>query len=262
MTMTRKGRICQALLMGLEAIPIAFFVTPMTGRLIDIGNVFGLAIILFFFAATVFWEPLRRLLKKLWSKKAGRLLIVSFSAVLGILILYACILSAFMIGAAVNYPQSPDAVVVLGCKVGTTGNPSMMLEYRIEKAHDYLSENPDLICVASGGQGPNEALSEAQVIKNKLVEKGIDPDRILIEDKSTSTMENLEFSLNVLMDSGIQAQNIAVVTDGFHQLRASLMAKEIGVNACAVSADTRFWLVPTYWVREWLALSKWFVFGR
>lgn len=259
--MSRRGTICQALLMGLEAIVIALFVVPMTGRLLDIGNIFGLVVTLFFFAATVFWEPLRRLLKRLWRKKAGKLLIAVFAAVLGLLILYACILSAFMIGAAVNYPHDPDAVVVLGCKVGVTGNPSMMLEYRIEKAYEYLSENPDLICVASGGQGPNEALSEAQVIKNHLVDKGIAPSRILIEDKSTSTSENLEFSLSVLEDNGIQVRNIAVVTDGFHQLRASLMAEQIGVKAYAVSADTRFWLVPTYWVREWLALSYLFVFG-
>ena len=248
--------------MGLEAIVIAFFVIPMAGSLIDIGNIFGLAVSLLFFAATVFWESLLGLLKRIWSKKAGKLLIVVFAAVLGLLILYAVILSAFMIGASVNYPTEPDAVVVLGCKVGATGNPSMMLEYRIEKAYEYLSENPDLICVASGGQGANEALSEAQAIKNHLVDKGIDPSRILIEDKSTSTSENLEFSLNVLAKNGIQAENIAIVTDGFHQLRASLMAGEEGVNAYAVSADTRFWLVPTYWVREWLALSYLFVFGR
>lgn len=248
--------------MGLEAIALALFVTPMTGGLYDIGNIFGLAIAVFFLAATVFWEPLRKLLKKLWSKRWGKALLLAAGTVLGLLILYALILSSFMIGAAVNYPKAPDAVVVLGCKVGKTGNPSMMLEYRIEKAYEYLSENTEVICVASGGQGANEALSEAQVIKNKLVEKGIDPSRILMEDKSTSTMENLSFSMNVLTDNGIQAQNIALVTDGFHQLRASLMAGKIGINTYAVSADTRFWLVPTYWVREWLALSSWFVFGR
>lgn len=260
--MSRKGRIFQALLMGLEAIAIALFVTPMTGRLIDLGNIFGLAVTLFFFAATVFWEPLHKLLKRIWSRKIGKLLLSAAGTVLGLLMLYACVLSAIMIGAAVNYPREPDAVVVLGCRVGKTGNPSMMLNYRIEKAYEYLSENPDLICVASGGQGANEALSEGQVIRDKLVERGIDPSRILIEEKSTSTSENLEFSLELLEKEGIQAESVAIVTDGFHQLRAALMAKDIGVEAYAVSADTRFWLVPTYWVREWFALSHLFVFGR
>ena len=260
--MSKKGRICNALLIALEAITIAFFVIPMTGGLIDIGNILGLAATLLFFAATVFWEPLFRLLKRIWKRKPGRLAIRIGSGVLSLLVLYACVLSVIMIGAAVNYPGEPDAVIVLGCKVGVTGNPSMMLQYRIEKAYEYLSENPDLICVASGGQGANEALSEGQVIRDKLVEKGIDPSRILIEDRSTSTSENLEFSLNILTDNGIQVHNIAIVTDGFHQLRAAIMAGELGVSAYAVSADTRFWLVPTYWVREWLALSYLFVFGK
>lgn len=259
---SKKGRICNALLMALESIVMAFFITPMTGRLYDIGNILGLTITLMFFAATVFWEPLHKLLKTMWSKKWGKAIVTAFSTILSLLILYAVILSTAMVAAAVNYPKAPDAVVVLGCKVGTTGNPSMMLEYRIEKAYQYLSDNTEAICVASGGQGANEALSEALVIKNHLVEKGIDQSRILLEDRSTNTYQNLEFSLNVLAENNIQAENIAVVTDGFHQLRASLMAKDIGVNAYAVSADTRFWLVPTYWVREWLALSKWFVFGR
>lgn len=260
--MSKKGRICNALLMVPEAAAIAFFVVPMTGGLIDIGNILGLAATLLFFAATVFWEPLFRLLKRMWSKKWGKAAVTAFGSVLGLLILYAVVLSAAMVGAAVNYPREPDAVIVLGCKVGVTGNPSMMLQYRIEKAYEYLDENPELICVASGGQGANEALSEGQVIRDKLVEKGIDPSRILIEDRSTSTSENLEFSLSLLEKEGIQAQNIAIVTDGFHQLRAAVMAGELGAEAYAVSADTRFWLVPTYWVREWLALSYLFVFGK
>lgn len=248
--------------MALEAIVLALFVTPMTGRLFDIGNILGLAVTLLILAATIFWVPFRRLLKRIWSKKTGKLLLSAVGTIFGLLVLYACVLSAMMTAAALNYPYAPDAVVVLGCKVGTTGNPSMMLQYRIEKAYEYLSENPDLICVASGGQGPNEALSEGQVIRDKLVERGIDSSRILIEDRSTSTSENLEFSLDILAENRIQADNIAVVTDGFHQLRAAIMAEEMGVKAYAVSADTRFWLVPTYWVREWLALSYLFVFGR
>lgn len=260
--MSRGGTICQALLIALESMVLALFVTPMTGGLFDIGNILGLAVTLLFLSATIFWVPFRRLLKRIWSKKTGRLLLTAAGAVFSLLVLYACVLSAMMIAAASNYPQNPDAVVVLGCKVGTTGNPSMMLQYRIDKAYEYLSENPDLICVASGGQGSNEAFSEGKVIQDRLVKRGIDPSRILIEDKSTSTSENIEFSLDMLKENGIQADNIAVVTDGFHQLRAAVMAEDMGVEAYAVSAETRFWLVPTYWVREWLALSYLFVFGR
>lgn len=247
--------------MALEAVVIAFFVTPMTGKLYNIGNIFGLALALLCLAATVFWEPLRRLLKRIWSKKIGKALLSVFGAVLGLLVLYAVVLSAFMIGAAVNYPKSPDAVVVLGCKVGASGNPSLMLQDRINAAYKYLSENTQVICVASGGQGADEPFSEAQVIKDRLVERGIDPSRILIEDSSTSTSENLAFSLGIIEAHGIKAGNIAIVTDSFHQLRASMIAGDMGIGVSAVNAETRFWLVPTYWVREWFALSYQFVFG-
>ena len=246
----------------MEVAAAGLFITPMTGRLTNIGNMFGLAVALVCLAATVFWKPFCRLLKALWSKSWGKALLASAGAVLGLLVLYAIILTVLMTGAALNRPQSPDAVVVLGCKVSANGNPSLMLRDRIEAAYGYLSENQEVICVASGGQGEDEPVSEAQVIKDRLVEMGIEPSRILMEDKSSNTSENLGFSLEVLAENGVQAQSIAVVSDGFHQLRAALMAEEKGVTAYAVSADTRFWLVPTYWVREWFALSYLFVFGE
>ena len=259
--MSKKVKIYHALLMALEAIALALFIAPMSGRLYNIGNIFGFAVAFLCFAATVFWEPFRRLLKRIWSRKWGRALLSAFGTVLGLLILYAVILSVVMVSAAVNYPQDPDAVVVLGCKVGSSGNPSLMLQDRINAAYRYLTENTDVICVVSGGQGADEPSSEAQVIKDGLVENGIDPSRILLEDKSTSTRENLEFSLNILGSNGIQAKNIAIVTDGFHQLRASMIARDLDIEVSAVSADTRFWLLPTYWVREWFALSYQLVFG-
>ena len=259
--MSKKRRIYHALLMALEAIVLSLFIAPMTGRLYNLGNIFGLAVTVFCLAATVFWEPFCKLLKKMWSKRWGKALLAAAGALLGLLVFYAVVLSAFMIGAAVNYPKSPDAVVVLGCKVGANGNPSLMLQDRINAAYKYLSENTQVICVASGGQGADEPFSEAQVIKDGLVEKGIDPSRILLEDRSTSTRENLEFSLGIIEANGIKPGNIAIVTDSFHQLRASLIVGDMGIGVSAVNAETRFWLVPTYWVREWFALSYQFVFG-
>lgn len=256
------GKITRGFLIALEIAAAGFFIIPMTGRLVSLGNVFGLALSLICLGATVFWKPLFRLLKKLWSRKWGKALLLTAETILGLLVLYACILSAAMVGAAVKQPQSPDAVIVLGCKVSANGRPSLMLSRRIDAAYSYLSENQDVICVVSGGQGANEPYSEAAVMKAYLVEMGIDEQRILLEDKSTSTGENLEFSLELLRQEGIQAENIAVITDCFHQLRSAIMSDQLGAEAYAVNADTPFWLVPTYWVREWFALSQLFVFGR
>ena len=101
--------------------------------------------------------------------------------------------SLILLNAGEPPPKGVDYVVVLGAKVnGAT--PSLTLKYRIDKAYDYLRENPDTVVVASGGQGPNEGISEASAMFNRFVGKGISPERILLEDRSTSTTENLVFS--------------------------------------------------------------------
>ncbi|MDE7281518.1 MAG: YdcF family protein, partial [Ruminiclostridium sp.] len=137
----------------------------------------------------------------------------------------------------------------------------MMLRQRINAAYKYLNENPDIICVVSGGQGADEPLSEAEVMKSRLVEKGIAEDRIIAEDSSESTRQNIEFSLALLKEKDIDVTDIAIVTDGFHQLRAGLIAEEYDLKPSAVNAETPLWLVAPYWVREWFALSHRFVFG-
>lgn len=259
--MTRAGKITRVIFIAAETVAALLFMLPMTRNIIGIGNVFGLAVMLACLIATVFFSRFKAELKSLWKKKSGKILLVLSGTVLGILVLYAIILSGMMLSAILNRPGSPDAVIVLGCKVQPSGNPSLMLSKRIDAAYEYLSENEDVICVVSGGKGEDEPESEAAVMKRRLVEMGISPDRIISEDKSTSTAENLAYSAVLLSENGIKAENIAIVTDGFHQLRASLMAKDMGISASAVNAQTPFWLFPTYWVREWFGLSYFFVFG-
>ena len=74
-------------------------------------------------------------------------------------------------------------------------------------------------------------------------------------------MENLEFSLELLAQHNISAEEIIIVTDGFHQYRAHLMAQSFGCSSVSVNAETPPWLLPAYWVREWLGLSHYMIFG-
>lgn len=73
--------------------------------------------------------------------------------------------------------------------------PSAVLEMRLEKARLYLQEHPQTVVIVSGGQGPTEPVSEAESMKNWLMEKGIPNSRIIMEDKSTTTAENIRYSL-------------------------------------------------------------------
>jgi uncharacterized SAM-binding protein YcdF (DUF218 family) len=168
-----------------------------------------------------------------------------------LLIMALCVLMA--IAATRAPPEDTEVtVVVLGCQVhGTT--PSLMLSRRINAAYEYLEANPNASCIASGGQGPGEDITEAQAIRDVLVGKGIDENRIFLEDTSTSTLENIGFSAQVIREHGLPRQ-VAVASDNFHQFRAHGNARKEGLEPYALSCWAPWWLGPGYWVREAIAI--------
>lgn len=249
------------ILLAFETAAIVMFASQMPLGIRNIGAVFGLCISVFALLVTAFIKTAVKILKRLWRSKAGRTVTIAFFSVFGLLVVYALLLSSLMIGEMTNTPADPDAVIVLGCRVQRNGRPSLMLGRRIEAAYEYLSENKDVICIVSGGQGEDEPISEGEAMKVALVEKGIEESRIFVEDKSENTKENIEFSAKLLEEMGIEVNEAAIVTDGFHLYRASLMAKGTWQNTTSVAADTPWWLVTAYWFREWFALSSLFVFG-
>ena len=132
-------------------------------------------------------------------------------------------------------------VLVLGCKVNPNG-PSLSLSERIEATYQYLTKNPDTICIASGGQGPDEPMTEARCIYDRLTAMGIDPSRIWLEEKSTSTWENLNFSLDLIEEkTGSRPTAIGLVSSEYHLFRAGLLAKECGITIQGIPAATS-WL--------------------
>ena len=136
-----------------------------------------------------------------------------------------------------------------------------MLSRRIQAAYQALQQYPEMICVVSGGQGSNEDISEAQCMANELIRLGIASERIRIEDQSVSTSENLRFSKTILDEEGFSGEFL-LATDSFHQLRAQILAGQESLpDCCAVTPYTSWYLVPTYWVREWFGLTHAFVFG-
>lgn len=168
-------------------------------------------------------------------------------------VVYGIAVSASMVTAIVKTPEPQSTVVVLGCKVNGK-NPSLMLRKRLEAAYRYLEEHPDVPCIVSGGQGPNEGISEAQCMYDYLTEHGIDSSRIYMEDKSTNTDENIRFSQKIIEENKLN-ETLAIATDGFHELRAAIIAQKNGVETVgAIPANTPFYLLPTYWVREWFAI--------
>jgi len=231
---------------------ITFAAPIFTGRIINAGNIAGLAASLIFLLCTVFSRRFFGIIEKLWSSAVGRAAVIFVVSAIGILLLTAAVISGFMIAAMNSKPVGGETAIVLGCKVRGE-NPSRMLRERLDAAYDYLTEYPDALCIVSGGQGSDEEYPEAFVMKKYLVNKGIDADRIFEEDRSESTAENLSFSMKIMEDIGIKGDAV-IITDGFHQLRAKMIAAKLGLNVSAWSANTAVWLLPTYWVREWFGV--------
>ncbi len=244
------------ILIVIELLLLILFIIPIMSGILNPGNMAGILITVILLLITLFFDKFKMYCSELFSHSGGKIVIISVSVLTAAAIIYVSVLSTFMISAQVKSPDNAKAVVVLGCKVNGE-RPSRMLARRLDAAYEFLSENDNVICIVSGGKGDDEKISEALCMKKYLTEKGISADRIIMEDKSVSTFENIKFSADILNEYGIE--DIAIVTDGFHQYRAGLLAKEYDFNISAINAHNdhiTLPLIPTYWVREWMAITK------
>lgn len=253
--------LLRILLIVLSFLGIAFFFLPMLARIVNLGNVLGLIASVLLLCFTIFNTPIAKLLGNIRKHLVGRIALTCISGFFCIGILLCVVLSVCMLTAIYKKPQSqPQAMIVLGCKVRGQ-NPSLMLARRLQTAYDAMQKYPDMVCVVSGGKGSDEQMTEAQCMYEWLTAKGIEQERILLEDKSASTSENFRFSKEKLDDKQISGQ-ILIATDGYHQYRAQYLAKQEGFSeCCAASAPTSWYLLPTYWIREWFGIVHAFVFG-
>ena len=173
------------------------------------------------------------------------------------------ITEAFIIRASFGNATEPvDYLVVLGAKVNQHG-PSLALRNRIDAAYDYRTAHSGSIAILSGGQGADEPMTEAQSMLDELVAMGIDPDRLWLEDKSTSTWENLKFTLALIEErTGAKPDTIALLSNEFHLYRAGLFAKQFGLETVGVPAKTTlFFLKVNYFIREAVAVWHYYLIG-
>lgn len=154
---------------------------------------------------------------------------------------------------ALTMPKEPqDYVIVLGAHVRSTG-PSRALALRLDKAYEYASEHPDTIIIVSGGQGSNEPCTESSAMKQYLVEKGIPEERIVEEEKSTNTRENLIFSKELIPEN----VSVGIISNGFHICRALHLAESLGYqNVNGIPAKSDLATQPTNLLREFFAVVK------
>lgn len=158
-------------------------------------------------------------------------------------------------------PQS-DYLIVLGAGVNGSA-PSLSMVNRLEAALDYLEAYPDAVAIVSGGQGAGEDVTEASAMHDWLIAHGVPESRIVQEEQSTSTRENLENSFAIIRSrGGDPAGGVAVVSSEYHLYRAKQMARALGAKPLGVAAETT---LPTmranYFIREAFAAAYMQVFG-
>ena len=152
-----------------------------------------------------------------------------------------------------------DYIVVLGAQVYEWG-PSVVLQYRLDTACDYLQENPQTMCIVSGGQGFNEYTAEANVMADYLIGRGIDPSRIILEDRAENTGQNIAYSM-AFFDP--ENDSVGIVTNNFHVYRGVRIAKKAGIaHVCGIAAGSSAPYLPNNMVRESLGIAKDFLEGN
>lgn len=158
--------------------------------------------------------------------------------------------------------QKPDYLVVLGA--GLRGRSiSASLLYRLETALDFHDMYPDLKIVVSGGQGEGEDMTEALAMKNFLVDNGVDPSLIIMEDKSTNTYENFLYTKNVLEEETRKEDfTITIISNNFHMYRAKFLAKEVGFNTYGYPAPSHKASALVFYVREFFGIIKAYIFRQ
>lgn len=185
-----------------------------------------------------------------------------FAAVLAGGVVYGALLCFVAVSGYANPPTGQEKVlIVLGAGL-RRDRPSLLLRYRLDCAYEYACAHPDTLVVTAGGQGRDEWVPEGQAMREYLIEKGLSPDRVLAECRSTSTEENFLFAREILEEQGISTDEpILYVTNAFHCYRGGEYARMAGfAEAHALPAGIPLSGVPSCYLREAAAVMYYWLF--
>ncbi len=248
--MKRFRNIAKYAAMALTVCGMVWFLLPFLRGGFGLGAGFGFFVCLLGFL-------LLRYAKRIAEGSGWRRITVRILAVCYVLgLCWAGYLTALMLSAGLQTPPPGKNVIVLGAQVYSAERMGLTLTNRIDAAHEYLTANPEANCIVTGGQGKDEPCPEALTEKNALLRLGVTEDRIFMEDRSKNTRQNLRFAKEIAEREGLGAEAV-VVTQGFHMFRAKQLAESAGFTPYALAAATDPLLLPEYYGRELLSLTKW-----
>ena len=158
-------------------------------------------------------------------------------------------------------PRDRDYIIILGCAIRRDGSLTPLLRGRVDSALDFEKKQYEETgrharFVPSGGQGADEVISESEAMARYLIEQGVEPERIVREDKSVNTFENMQFSRDRIMEDtdDFESKNIAFSTTNYHIFRGYILAEKNGYKAQGISAKTKWYFFPNAFIREFIGL--------
>lgn len=157
-----------------------------------------------------------------------------------------------------------DFIIILGCAIKKDGTLYPLIKNRVDKAIEHYKKQLEetgkkAVFVPSGGQGSDEVISEGEAMKRYLLEQGIPEEQIMAETKSTTTLENMKYSAELIKERDPEAK-VAFSTTNYHVFRGGMFAREAGLKAAGMGAKTKWYFWPNAEVREFVGLvvnEKW-----
>ena len=185
---------------------------------------------------------------------------IGWRATLCVLLAALLILEGMVVsGMAASAPPELDYVIVLGARVDPDG-PSPALVRRLNATMACLEGHPRVTIIATGGQGRDEPMSEARCIREELIRRGVKPEQIRMEERSTSTMENIQNAMPLMHDS---AARVGIITNNYHVFRATRIAQKAGlVNVFGIAAEYTGHTKFHYMIREAICIVVDFLRGN
>lgn len=216
------------------------------------GTLLGVILFAGLGTCAVLAGKLREAVRRLWRSKAGRAAFCAAAAAAAAF-LGICCYNGAMMAVYSSVPLSEvKCVMILGCQVKGS-EPGIDLEARLSTALPLIRENDTAAVVVCGGMGRGENITEAECMKRWLVSNGVNEGRIYTEDSSRSTAENFDNAAPILDGLAI-SDGIAVVTSGYHQYRAELNARRLGISVGHYPAATRPAALANHIIREMAAI--------
>ena len=182
--------------------------------------------------------------------------------VAAIYLYFECMMVGTMVADAIAARYEPekdkDYIIVLGCAIRKDGTPTPLLRGRLDRALAFAREQEKTtgkapVFVLSGGQGPDEVISEAACMARYLSEQGVGEERMILEDQSTDTEENMGNS-KALIFARDPGAKVAFSTTNYHVFRSGLKARRVKMRALGMGAKTKWYFWPNAAVREFVGL--------